>query len=285
MSTLEDFRNNTGEFAPDAGETQEQEVDIQDEPQVDESFEEEGGESQPSSTSVEPQDEEEDIQLSPKEQTAFEKRMERERRKLQEQMEKDFESRYSKHKAVIDKLGGDPDKIEQQLQQKQIELEAQRLADAYGWDDSQVQYYVQQESGKLQQQKFEKELQDLRIANEINELRDNAEFSGIMSMKKEITDLVSRSGGTLNVTQAYWALGGAQRAKQVQREAEQRAALQRRTGRVVASDAPTAASSEQAIPNSVLADAKRWGLSEKEVRELMNFNATNIQEYRQKKAK
>jgi hypothetical protein len=125
----------------------------------------------------------------------------------------------------------------------------------------------------------------LRISNEINDLRDKPEFSGIKSMQKEIADLVSRSNGTLNVEQAYWALGGQQRAAQVKREVEQRAAFERRTGRVVAKDAPSSASTEQAIPPSVLADAKRWGLTEKDIRELASFDAKNINEYRQKKAK
>lgn len=285
MSTLDDYRNNTGEFAPDAEETQELDVEPHDNPEADETFEEVDTGTESPSDREETQDDEGDVQLSPKEQTAFEKRLERERRKLQEQLEREMEERYSKHKRVIEKLGGDPDKIEQEIQRRQIEADAQRMADMYGWDDLQTQSHVQQEMGKIQQQSFQKELQELRITNEINDLQDRPDLAGIRSMKKDIVDLVSRSNGTLSVEQAYWALGGAKRASQVQREAEQRAAINRRQGRVVASDAPSAASTEQVIPNSVLADAKRWGMSEKEVRELMNFDAANINEYRQKKAK
>ena len=284
MATMDDYRNNTGDFAPEQetapdAEVQEQEVDIEPE------YEDIDDVPEAPEPTVQTLDTDDVAELPPREQTAFEKRMERERKKMQEQIEREYEQKYSRHKQVVDKLGGDPDAIERMIKDREIQSQAERLAYEYGWDEQQTQYYVKQEQDKLQQQQLQNELRDLRISNEINDLRDKPEFSGIKSMQKEIADLVSRSNGTLNVEQAYWALGGQQRAAQVKREVEQRAAFDRRTGRVVTKDAPSAASTEQAIPPSVLADAKRWGLTEKDIRELASFDAKNINEYRQKKAK
>jgi hypothetical protein len=299
MPTLEDYRNNTGAFAEESADVQDAAVQTQeeplDEPEVEgvevetEDFEDapEGDHEPP--TDAENEDEPE---LSPKEKTAFEKRLEREKRKLEEEIAKQIEAKYAKHQKVIEKLGGDPEKIEQMLMERQIQNEiqtqAQQLAEYNGWDDAQTQWYIQQQTQvrqqELQQQQLQKELQELRIANQINDLRDNPDFPGIVNLKKEITDLVAKSNGTLDVTQAYWALGGQARAQQMKREAEQRAAVQRRT-RVVAKDTPSAASTEKAIPGTVLAQAKQMGISEKELRELMDFDAKNINEYRAKKKK
>ncbi|MGG3454241.1 hypothetical protein [Paenibacillus rhizolycopersici] len=295
MATLEDYRNNTGEFAEEPADVQDAAVQEEpiDEPEIEvvetEDFEDVPENVQEPIIDVETEDEPE---LSPKEKTAFEKRLEREKRKLEEELAKQIEAKYAKHQKVIEKLGGDPDKIEQMLTERQIQSEiqtqAQQLAEYNGWDDAQTQWYIQQQTQvkqqELQQQQLQKELQELRIANQVNDLRDNPDFPGIVSLKKEIADLVSKSNGTLDVTQAYWALGGQARAQQMKREAEQRAAVQRRT-RVVAKDTPSAASTEKAIPGNVLAQAKLLGISEKELRELESFDAKNINEYRAKKKK
>lgn len=300
MPTLEEFRNQTGEFAEDTAPVLDAEVPEQEEPaEVEETeteeLEQEEYEEEAFESEQEPDtgDSEDDVtELSPKEKTAFEKRLERERRKLEEQLSKQLEEKYSKHQRVIEKLGGDPDKIEQFLQEQQMQQEiaaqAQQMAEFNGWDQDQTQWYIndqmQKRQAELQQQQLQRELQELRLANEINDLRDNPDFPGIISMKKEIADLVSKSNGTLNVSQAYWALGGERRAQQMKREAEQRAAVQKRN-RVVAKDNPTAASTDKAIPSNVLAQARQFGMSEKEIRELMSFDAKNINEYRQKKKK
>ncbi|MCM3130952.1 hypothetical protein ACFQ3J_00370 [Paenibacillus provencensis] len=299
MPTLEEFRNNSGEFAEETAEVQDaavqQTVDVPDEEVIEEQDidlddnEEQFEDNSELDTDVF----EEDVpELSPKEKTAFERRLERERRKLEEELGKQYEEKYSKHNSVIQKLGGDPEKIEEYLEQQRMQQEvsaqAQQMADFNGWDQEQTQWYIndqmQKRQADIQQQQLQRELQELRLANEINDLRDNPDFPGIISMKKDISEMVSKSNGTLTVSQAYWALGGENRAKQMKREAEQRNAMQRRS-RVVAKDNPTAASTEQAIPSNVLAEAKRMGMSEKEVRELMSFEAKNINEYRQKKRK
>jgi len=298
MATLDDYRNNSGDFAEDTAPVQDAVVPEETEEVFTDEFEQPDEQEQEEYEDTFEGEEETDTdtfeddgpELSPKEKTAFEKRLERERRKLEEKLSKELEDKYSKHKRIIDRFGGDPDQIEQFLQQQQIQQEvtaqAAQMAEYNGWDQEQTQWYInsqmQQRQQELQQQQLQRELQELRLANEINDLRDNPDFPGIVAMKKEIADLVSKSNGTLNVSQAYWALGGERRAQQMKREAEQRAVAQRRS-RVVAKDSPTQASTEQAIPSSVLAEAKRMGMSEKEVRELMSFDAKNINEYRQKK--
>lgn len=295
MPTLEEFRNNSGDFAEQpSAEVQDAAVqETVDEPETEEIDVEEYEDEAENDLETDAEEKvAEEPELSPKEKTAFEKRMERERRKLEEELSKKFEDQYSKHKQVIERFGGDPDKILQTVQENQmkaeVEAQARQMAEFNGWDDAQTQWFVQDQMARkqqeIQQQSLQKELQELRISNEINDLRDNPEFSGIMNLKKEISDLVSKSQGSLNVSQAYWALGGQARATQMKREAEQRAAVKRRT-RVVANDNPTAASTEKAIPASVIAQAKQMGISEKELRDLADFDAHNINEYRQKKKK
>lgn len=298
MPTLEDYRNNSGDFAEPTVEVHDADVPEQDDiPQQEEDadFDDDTHESDEQDyedeytpdpdVDVDPEPE-----LSPKEKTAFEKRMERERRKLEEELNQQYEQKYSKHKSVIEKLGGDPDQIERHLEnqrlQNEVQVQAQQLAYNNGWDEEQTQWYIndQMERNRQQQQQndLQKEIAQLRLESQINELRDNPDFAGIATMKNEIADKVNKSNGSLSVSEAYWALGGERRAKQMKREAEQRSSVQRRN-RVVAKDNATAASTEKAIPASVLADAKRMGISEAEYRELMAFDSNNINDYREKK--
>jgi len=302
MPTLDDYRNNSGDFAEPTAEVHDADVPEQndipdqvDEPDFDEDTPD--GDERDYEDDYTPEsdvDEDPEPELSPKEKTAFEKRMERERRKLEEELtqrlEQQMEEKYSKHKSVIEKLGGDPDQIVQHLEnqriQSEIQTQAQQLAYNNGWDEEQTQWYVndQMERRRQQQQQsdLQKEIAQLRLESQINELRDNPDFAGIATMKKEIAEIVSKSNGGLSVSQAYWALGGESRAKQMKREAEQRSAAQRRNNRVVAKDTSTAASTEKAIPNNVLSEAKRLGISEAEIRELMSFDANNINDYRER---
>jgi hypothetical protein len=293
MSQLEDFRNNTGVFAEQSADVQD--AAVQDEAPIDVEDTEEYTEQTDNDTDtdesidedyVQQDDEEDELpELSPKEKTAFEKRMERESKKIEERLAKELDEKYSPFKRVVDKLGGDPDKIEQMLQQRQIQAEAEQLAYSNGWDDDQTQWYVNQRNQELQQVEMQKELEMFRISDKVNDLRDDPSFPGIHSMKKEIADVVAKSGNQLDVKQAYWALGGEKRAQQMKRETEQRAAVKRRT-RVVASDTPSAASTEQIIPAHILSQAQHMGVSEKELRELASFSANNINDYRKtKKAK
>ncbi|KWX71616.1 hypothetical protein AMQ84_27225 [Paenibacillus riograndensis] len=287
MATLDEFRNQTGEFAEEPAAEHDADAPDVEQPDPAEEYEDisedtpHDGDSEIDTDAYEP----EEPELSPKEKTAFEKRLEREKRKLEETLSKQYEDKYSKHKRVIEQLGGDPDVIELRLKEQQIMNEAQQLAEQNGWDEQQYSWYIGQQQQVMKQEQLQKELAELRIANQINDLRDNPEFAGIQTMRQEISDIVNRSNGTLSVEQAYWALGGAKRNQQTKREAEQRAAVQRRQ-RVVANDAPAAASTEKALPPDVLAQAAAMGMSPAEVRELMAFEGiNNINDYRKIKKK
>lgn len=230
-------------------------------------------------------DEEDDLPPLPeKEKTAFEKRMERERAKMEERikadMEQQYEQKYGRHKQVVELLGGDPDVIEKRIRENQLAAQAQEIADMNGWDDDQKQWYIEQEKQK-------QELQDLRVTVAINRLRDNPDYAGISSMEKEIKQKIEATKGALSVDEAYWALGGHKRAEQIRVEAQMREQVKRsKQPRTVLTDAPAAVTSEKPLPADVLRDAERMGISASEARRLMSKEAPkNIDEWRKSRAK
>ena len=232
-------------------------------------------------------DEEDEDDLPPlpeKEKTAFEKRMERERVKLEEkikgEMKEQYEQQYGKHKQVIDLLGGDPDAIEKRIRDNQLAAKAQEMADVNGWDDDQTRWYIEQE-------KQREELQDLRVTVQINKLRDNPDYAGISSIEKEIKAKISQTNGQLNVEEAYWALGGPKRAEQIKVEAQMREQVKRqKQPRTVLTDSPASTTGEKPLPADVLRDAERMGISPSEARRLMSKEAPkNIDEWRKSKVK
>lgn len=181
----------------------------------------------------------EDIDLPPREKTAFEKRMEREKAKLEEKLRKELEEqlegKYSKHKQAIEALGGDPDQLIKAAQEAKMQREAQRLADQNGWDDEQTQWYIEQ-------QKQQQELKELRVQMQINRLKDNPDYAGIASMEREILAKIDKTNGALTVEEAYWALGGHKRAEQIKLEVQQREIARRaQQPRTVQRDAPSTA--------------------------------------------
>jgi len=221
-------------------------------------------------------------ELSEKEKTAFEKRRERDERKMREKIEAElkdqYEKQYGRHKQVIDLLGGDPDAIEKRIRENQVMAEANRLAEQNGWDDEQTRWYVEQ-------QKQQQELKELRVQMQINRLKDNPEYAGIGAMEKDIMSVIDRSNGALNVEQAYWALGGPKRIEQIRLEAQMRESEKRKKqSRTVLTDAPTPNTAEKPLPPDVLRDAERMGISAAEARRLMSKEpAGNIDEYRKRK--
>lgn len=220
--------------------------------------------------------------LSPKEQTAFQKRLEREQKKIEEklrsEMEEQFKQKYSKHDEVILSMGGDPEKILNAAKEAQMVREAQRLADQNGWSDADTQWYIDQ-------QKQQQELKELRVQMQINRLRDNPDYSGIASMEKDILAKIDRSNGALNVEEAFWALGGNKRVEQVKLEAQQREIAKRaQQPRTVQRDSPSTSVGEKPLAPSVLAEAKKMGISEAEARRLMSVkSAETIDEWREKR--
>lgn len=280
-----------------AVETAEQDDAVQEETQeeVQETSEEEvhsEEETEDIEESNESTDEEtDDLPELPEEQkTAFQKRLEREQRKIREQAEQElkeqYESQYSKHKQVVDLLGGDPDAVERMIRENQMKAQAQsqaqQMAQYYGWDEEQTQQYVQQQ---VKEQQREQELAELKVQVQINDLKDNPDYAGIGSMKQEIQSMISRSNGTLNVEQAYWALGGKSRAEQLRREEQQRQIAKRsKPKRTVQSDSPTSGVAEKALPPEIEAERVRMGLSVKEARALLEDTPKNLEEFRKQRS-
>lgn len=230
-------------------------------------------------------DDEDDLpELPPEQKTAFQKRMEREQRKLEEklrgELEQTYKGQYSKHERIIQALGGDVDSIEKALEEQRIINEANRHAEQNGWSEDETRWYINE-------QKVQQELHDLRISNQINELRDNPDFAGIRDMKKDISDMVKRSNGNLTVEQAYWALGGKARAEQLKREVEQREVAKRtQAKRTVQTDSAPSSVGEKPLPADIEAQRKKLGLTVEQARELLKDDAPkNLAEWREKRKK
>jgi hypothetical protein len=228
--------------------------------------------------------EDEDVQLTPQEKTAFQKRLEREQKKIEEklrsEMDEQYKQKYSKHDEAIQLMGGDPEKILSVARETQMKREAQQLADQNGWDEEQTHWY-------LEQQKKDQRLQELEVSVQINDLKDRPEYAGIGSMKQSIIDKIKATRGALNVEEAYWALGGPKRIEQVKLEAQQREIAKRQAPtRTVQRDTASSTTGEKPLPPSVLKEAERMGISAEEARRIMSKPISqNIDEYRKNKAK
>jgi hypothetical protein len=227
------------------------------------------------------EDSEDDLDIPEEQKPAFAKRLEREQKKIKEQTEKElkeqYESQYGRHKSIVDMLGGDPDQVERMIKDNQAKSEAYRLAEQQGWDEEQTQWYIQQ-------QKKDQEVQELKVQVAINDLKDNPDYAGIGSMKKEIQTMISRSGGAIDVKQAYWALGGEKRAGQLRRETEQRNIAKRsKPKRTVQSDSPTSTTGEKPLDAENERIRQKMGLSLKEAKALLNDTPNNLEAYRKKK--
>jgi hypothetical protein len=225
-----------------------------------------------------------DLKLSPKEKTAFDKRLDRDKTKLEEkirlEMEEQFKQKYSKHDEAIQLMGGDPDKILQAAKDAQLQREAQRLAEANDWSPEDTQWYIEDQKNK-------QELKELRVQMQINRLKDNPDYVGIASMEKDILSRIDKSNGALNVEEAFWALGGAKRVEQIKLEAQQREVAKRSAAtRTVQKDTPSTTTGEKPLPANILREAERMGISGEEARRIMNAPVSqNIDEYRKNKAK
>lgn len=222
-----------------------------------------------------PEDDDNLPDLPPEQKNAFQKRLEREQKKLQEKMDQEYRQKYGRHDSIIQQLGGDMDVIERNLQENQWLKEAQQA----GYTQEEYESYARQK-------RMEAELFDLRIDNQINDLRDNATYAGIRDMKKDIKDIIRISNGKLTAQQAYWALGGEARAAQAKREAEQREIAKRAQGkRTVQTDKAGSGSKGPALSPEILQQAKKMGISVEEAQRLMTEEYNNIEDYRKAKQK
>ena len=223
--------------------------------------------------------EEVDADPIPQEQQgAWAKRAERERRKAAEETEArlktEYETQMNPYKSFFDKLGLDPQKAMEALEQQQVQKEAENLAYANGWTEDQTQMY-------MRQQDLEKKQTEMSVNLRVYELSETPDFPGIKSMKGAITEFI-RANPRVPVEQAYYAVGGANLATQVKREAEQREIAKRsQTKRTVISDAPTDMKGPEPLSSDAVAFMKRTGLSEDQVRMMSKDQGpSNLEEYR-----
>jgi hypothetical protein len=249
------------------------EADAQEEADVQESSEsQETGENDNVSD-----DNDADETIPPEQKNAFYKRVQREKKKAQEEAETrlraEFDSQLNPYKAFFDSLGITPEQAMQQIENNRLQQEAEQLAYTNGWSEQETQMY-------MRQQQLERKQLENDVALRIYELGDTADFPGIKGMKSAITEFI-RANPRSNVEQAYWAVGGSSLAQQLKREAEQREIAKRQTKpRTVVSDAPQSIASQEALPPELLRQAKSMGMSEKQARTLMQSEFKDIDSYR-----
>jgi hypothetical protein len=260
------------------GEEDEQDAAVQEETEETEELElEEETEEQ---ETEEEEQENEEPELPAKEQSAFVKRLEREREKLRASMEAELKEQYEQQlnpmRTFFDQLGLDPANAMQIVEDNKRRAEMQRIAEQNGWDEDETNFH-------FNQQKQLDEIQSLRVDVAINELASNPMYAGIKDMKPAILTKIKQSGGALTASEAYWAVGGQARAEQMKREAEARATIkQKEQKRTVQSDAPSAVSTEKALPSDILKVAREMGISEKEAKRLLSV-PDNLEAYRKMK--
>lgn len=221
---------------------------------------------------------EEEVDQIPKEQqSAWQKRAERERKKgaeeAEERLKAEYESQLNPYRAFFDQLGINPDEALKAVEQNRIKQEAEQLAYQNGWTDEQAQWYVEQ-------QKLKSEQTEMKVSLKVYELSESSDYPGIKQMKGPITDFI-RNNPNVAVEQAYWAVGGSSLAQQLKREAEQREIAKRsQTPRKVVTDQSAPMDEKAPLPPEAVAFMKREGMSEAQVRALMTDAPKNIDEYR-----
>ena len=236
-----------------------------------------------SDTSAGNDDVEEHIEVPENQRTAFQKALEREKRKAKESAEQQYKTEYetqlNPYKQFFDSLGMDPQTAMKAIEENKIKQEAENLAYQNGWSDEQTQMFVRQ-------QQLERQQTEMQVNLRVYELADTPEYPGIKNMKGAITEFV-RNNPRVPVEQAYWAVGGPNLAKQMKLEAEQREIVKRgQTKRTVLSDSPTDMRGPAPMPPEAVAFMKRTGLSEAQFRaQYMSDAPLNQTEYRKMRDK
>jgi len=88
-------------------------------------------------------------------------------------------------------------------------------------------------------------------------------------MKGQISEMI-RQNPNMNVSQAYWAVGGQSLAQQLKREAEQREIAKRsQTKRTVVSDSPITNTGPAPLTPEAITFMRQNNMSEAQVRQLM----------------
>jgi len=210
---------------------------------------------------------------------AFYKRVQRERKKAEEEaaarLKAEYESQLNPYKAFFDSLGMTPEQAMQQMESNRLRQEAEQLAYTNGWSEQETQMY-------MRQQQLEKQQLENSVALQVYELADTPDYPGIKSMKGAITEFI-RSNPRANVQQAYWAVGGQNLAQQLKREAEQREIAKRSaTPRKVITDSPQSIHAPEPLPAEAQSFMRKTGMSEEQVRMMLKGEGPkNLSEYRQ----
>jgi hypothetical protein len=229
------------------------------------------------------QEEADDEPQIPKEQqSAWAKRAERERRKATEEAETrlkaEYESQLNPYKQFFDQLGMKPEDAMRAIEQNKLRQEAEQLAYQNGWDEQQTQWY-------MQNQQNQKEMHDLRVSVQINDLADSSNYPGIKQMKGAISDFIKRNPSA-SVNEAYWAVGGANLASQLKLEAEQREIAKRsQQPRKVVKDTGQTMDTKGALPPEALAFMQKTKMSEAQVRMLMGDTPITQEQFRNSRRK
>lgn len=223
------------------------------------------------------QQEEQQFEVPKEQQTAFQKALDREKRKAREEAERtvkeQLEQQYNPYKSFFERLNIDPDKALEYIESNRIKQEAENLAYQNGWTDEQKEMYVRQ-------QQLENKQTDMEVSLRIYELADTPDYPGIKQMKGAITEFI-RSNPRATVDQAYWAVGGATLAQQLKREAEQRMIAQRQPKRTVVSDSVTPPSGPAPLPPEAIQFMRETGMSEAQVRLLVEDKVPkDLEEFR-----
>ena len=228
-------------------------------------------------------DNDQDDQIPSDQKNAFYKRVQRERKKAEQEAEErikaEYESQLNPYKAFFDSVGLSPEQAMYQVEQNRINQEAQQLAYQNGWDEQQTQFY-------MRQQQLERQQQENVVALKVYELADTADYPNIKQMKGQITEFI-RANPRATVEAAYWAVGGPSLAQQLKREAEQREIVKRTQARrtVVSGDSP-AATGPAPLPPEAVKFMRETGTSEKVVRAMLNDEIPNdLASYRKWKNK
>lgn len=220
----------------------------------------------------------EHIDIPEGQRTAFQKALEREKRKAKEAAEQQYKTEYetqlNPYKAFFEKLGTDPQQAMEAMEQTRIRQEAESLAYNNGWDEQQTQMY-------MRQQDLERKQTEMQVNLRVYELSETPDYPGIKTMKGAITDFI-RVNPKATVEAAYWATGGPQLVQQMKREQEQRDIAKRsQPQRKVISDAPADMKGPAPLTPDAVAFMKRTGMSEDQVRFMMNDKGPqNLEDYR-----
>jgi hypothetical protein len=231
---------------------------------------------------VEEPEDEEPIELPENQKTAFQKALEREKRKAREEAQKrvreQLESEYNPYKRFFEQLGMDPETAMKAIEQNKLQQEAQRLAEQNGWTDQETEWYIKQ-------QQLEREQTEMRVSLRVYELADSPNYPGIKQMKGPIVEFI-RKNPHATVEQAYYAVGGEPLLQQLRREAEQRQIAKRQQPkRTVVTDTQTMPTGPAPLTPEDLQFMRYTGMSEAEVRKLKEADFQNLEQYRKWKQK